>query len=385
MGGVIEAKGTLEARIKFNDTGRTKFADCLWSPNDSPGVLIEMKKKSVKNLDKAFDQAKDYWFNMEPERDIGPGAQKPRYIIICNFETFKIYDELNFVDEIPLEKMLDRITAFNFLLPDYKKPIFHMNEIDISKNAAGLIGEISKQLVHKQGEDSDIVQKFLLQCVLALFAEDFELLPAGIFTGLIEECLIDNKSSYDLFGGLFRQMATEKKAKAGRYKNVPYFNGGLFDSIEPLELKKESLEVLFEAGKENWKSVQPPVFGALFEGTLNAKERHKFGAHFTSELDILKIVNPCITRPWMEKIEKAKKLYELSDLRNELAEYKVLDPACGCGNFLYVAYKEVKRIEMAIIEKVAENFSMHSLDSIGGVASKISTANFHGIDILPRV
>jgi hypothetical protein len=100
-GGIVEASGQLEARIKFRDGGRTKFADCLWSPNDSPGVLIEMKKKSFRNLDVAFDQAKDYWLNMEPERDIGPGAQKPRYIILCNFEKFRIYDYLNFVDEIP--------------------------------------------------------------------------------------------------------------------------------------------------------------------------------------------------------------------------------------------------------------------------------------------
>ena len=112
-GGIIEANGILEARIKFHDTGRTKFADCLWSPSDSPGVLIEMKKKSVRNLEVAFDQAKDYWLNMEPERDIGPGAQKPRYIILCNFEKFRIYDYLNFVDEIPLDKMTDRINAFN--------------------------------------------------------------------------------------------------------------------------------------------------------------------------------------------------------------------------------------------------------------------------------
>ena len=378
-GGIIEANGTLEARIKFRDSGRTKFADCLWSPNGRDGVLIEMKKKSIKNLEVHLQQATDYWMNIIPK----PGVQKPRYIILCNFETFRIYDEFTFVDEIPLDKMLDRISAFNFLLKNPSKPIFHMNEIDISKNAAHLIGEISKQLVHEQGEDLDIVQKFLLQCVLALFAEDFELLPAGIFTGLTEECLNQGKSSYDLFGGLFRQMASEKKATGGRFKNVPYFNGGLFDSVEPLELNKESLETLFEAGKENWKNVQPPVFGALFEGTLNAKERHKFGAHFTSELDILKIVNPLISRPWMKKIEKAKTLTELANLRDELSTIQILDPSCGCGNFLYVAYREVKRIEMQIIEKVAENFSMKSFDSIGGIASKISTKNFHGIDILP--
>lgn len=382
-GGIIEAEGTLEARIKFRDTGRTKFADCLWSPTGRDGVLIEMKKKSVKNLEVHFEQAKNYWLNMVPERDIGPGTQKPRYIILCNFETFLLYDQLNFVDEIPLENMLDRISAFNFLLPKPTKPIFHMNEVDISKNAAGLIGQVSMRLVHEQKEQPTTVQRFLLQCVLALFAEDFGLLPPALFTGLVEKCMTKNESSYDLVGGLFRQMANSTRARGGQFVDVPYFNGGLFDIIEPLELDKNSLEVLLEAGKQNWKNVQPPIFGALFEGTLNEIERHKFGAHFTYETDIQKIVYPVIVRPWQKKIDQAKTLNELTGLRDELAHFKVLDPSCGCGNFLYVAYREIKRLEMQIIEKTVSNFSMKSVYAMGGTASKISTKNFYGIDIQP--
>lgn len=382
-GGIIEADGRLEARIKFRDTGRTKFADCLWSPVGQDGVLIEMKKKSIKNLDIHFEQAKNYWLNMIPERDIGPGTQKPRYIILCNFETFRIYDELNFVDEVSLDNLINRISAFNFLLSTPLKPIFHMNEIDISKKAANLIGQVSMYLVNERGEEPELVQRFLLQSILALFSEDFELLPSGIFTELLDECLQNPTSSYDLIGGLFSQMASSSQAKGGRFVKVPYFNGGLFNNISPIELDKKSLEILFEAGKQNWKNVHPPIFGALFEGTLNSKDRHKFGAHYTSEMDIQKIVNPVIVRPWKKRIKRGKTLKELVKIREELTNFRVLDPSCGCGNFLYIAYREMKRLEMQIIEKIIKNFSMKSFDTIGGIASKISTKNFFGIDILP--
>lgn len=91
-GGIIEANGKLEARIKFSDTGRTKFADCLWMPNGRDGVLIEMKKKAEKNLESHFPQVRDYWIELNPEKAIGPGAQKPKYIILCNFNAFANYE-----------------------------------------------------------------------------------------------------------------------------------------------------------------------------------------------------------------------------------------------------------------------------------------------------
>ena len=95
-GGILEAHGSLEARIKFSDSGRTKFADCLWSPYGKDGVLIEMKKKAEKNLETHFPQARDYWIEMNPEKVLGPGAQKPKYIILCNFERFLLYRQLSY-------------------------------------------------------------------------------------------------------------------------------------------------------------------------------------------------------------------------------------------------------------------------------------------------
>ena len=381
-GGILEAHGALEARIKFQDTGRTKFADCLWAPDGRDGILIEMKKRSEKNLESHFPQVRDYWVEMNPEVVIGPGAQKPMYILLCNFERFILYKYLSRVDEISIDKFVERSSAFNFMLVNGKEPIFHNNVEAISHKAARTFGEIFKHLIFESGENREVAQRFLLQCVLALFSEDFGLLPKDIFTELVRDC-IKGQSTYDLFGGLFRQMASNKPATGGRFKDVKYFNGGIFDIVEPLQLDGFCLDLLAKGSEFNWKEVNPAIFGALFESTMSAEERHRFGAHFTSEADILKIVHPTIIRPWKERLEKAKTLQELSNFLDELEQFQVLDPACGCGNFLYVAYRSLKEIEMQTIEKIAANFTERAAKPLKFGFSRISSKQFYGIDVLP--
>ena len=382
---VITAGGSFESRIKFSDE-TTKFADCLFAPIGQPGVLIEMKKRSEKNLEKHFEQVKNYWIEMNPSVVIGPGAQKPRYIILCNFDTFIIYDYLSLADKITIDELKSRKAAFNFMYPDGREPTFHTNVEKISKDVARTIGEIYKYEVFEKKADPIKTQRFLLQCVLSMFSEDFGLLPNGLFTSLIKNCVSGKENTYDELGGLFRQMASETKAEAGKYKDVPYFNGGLFKKIEPLLLDSESLKFLEKACEVDWTSVNPAIFGSLFEGTLNAEQRHEFGAQFTNELDIQKIVNPCIVRPWKEKIAKAKTAPALEKLLEELKQYKVLDPACGSGNFLFVAYLELKSIELEILDKLSDvMIKNHSKKTITQIHpfSVISTKQFFGIEIQP--
>jgi hypothetical protein len=178
--GIFEAEGGLEVRVKEADSKATKFIDCLWCPQNKDGVLIEMKRKDVKNLESHFPQARDYWIGLLPSRDIGPGCRKPRYIVLCNFDKFIIYDEFNKVDEVTLDELPERYTCLSFL--EGKTPLFKNNTEDISKEAAGLIGELYQYLTIEQGEDEIRTQHFILQCVLALFSEDFDLLPRGLFT-----------------------------------------------------------------------------------------------------------------------------------------------------------------------------------------------------------
>ena len=382
---VFTAGGLFEARIKPSDAS-TKYADCLFAPQGHSGVLIEMKGRKEKFLDKHFDQVKNYWLDMKPQEVIGPGAQKPRYAILCNFDEFIIYDELSLVDRIKLKDFEQRKAAFNFMYSDGKEPIFNCNVKDISKKAANKIGEIFKYQVMEKKESPEKVQRFLMQCILAMFSEDFGLLPEGLFTNLVRNCCIKKEDTYDELGNLFRQMANPNMADGGKYKGVRYFNGGLFSKVEPLSLDEYCCKLLLDACEVDWNHVNPSIFGAMFEGTMDSEERHEFGAHFTNEIDILKIVNPCIIRPWNEKIEKADTAPKLEQLLTDLSKYKVLDPACGCGNFLFVSYLALADIELKILDKL-QDFSLESNTNKNVMEhhrfSVLNTKQFFGIDIMP--
>ena len=379
--GIFEADGNLEVRVKESETEKTKFIDCLWSPAGKDGVLIEMKRKDIKNLESHFPQARDYWMNLVPSRDIGPGCRKPRYIVLCNFDKFIIYDEFNKVDEVTLDELPERYTCLSFL--EGKAPLFKNNTEDISKDAARLIGELYQYLTIDKQEDKERTQHFILQCVLALFSEDVELLPKGFFTQIIQDCLDGKCDAYDEIGNLFRQMANPVPARAGKLKDIRYFNGGLFKEIDPVILDQHCLEVLKEVADKDWTKVNPSIFGALFEGTMRSKERHKFGAHFTSEVDMLRVITPTIIRPWKEKIAKADTIEKLNEVRRQMGEYRVLDPACGCGNFLFVAYREMKELECQVIDKLFE-FPSHQRRNFNfNFPSVIKTSQFFGIDVQP--
>jgi type II restriction/modification system DNA methylase subunit YeeA len=324
--GIREAGGNLEFRVHKGKG--TKFADLLWRPR----LLLETKKRGEK-LDRHYQQAFEYWLHLVPNR--------PQYTVLCNFDEFWIYD-LNVqldepMDRVKLDELPERFTALNFLFPEHRQPQFKNNLVDVTRKAADKVAGVFNALVQPQRRTKvarEKAQRLVLQCVVALFAEDIVLLPQGLFTELINECK-GKGSSYDLLGGLFRQMASAKPAEGGRFEKVPYFNGGLFAVVEPVELKAMEVTLLAEATEFNWSRVNPAIFGTLFEGSMDQKERHAFGAHFTSEADIQKVVLPTIVRPWRERLAAAKSDKELLELRKELLAYQVFDPACGSGIFSF--------------------------------------------------
>jgi hypothetical protein len=352
--GAIEAGATYEARVKQGSKqGKTGFADLVWKPR----VLIEMKKRGT-DLSKHYSQAFEYWTRLVPDR--------PRYVLLCNFDEFWIFDfdiQLDEpVDRVGLGQLPERASAFGFMELAVRQPVFRNNQLEVTEQAARRMGELFRLLrdrLRKSGEfgsdvEADLVaQRFILQCVLAMFAEDRKLLPDSLFVASVQECLA-GASSYDVIGGLFGAMNTPGITPAGRYKGVDYFNGGLFSVIHALELTAQELKFLEVAALMNWTQVRPAIFGNIFEAAIDAKERHARGIHFTSEADIMKIVRPTISRYWEERIEAAATIGELNGLQLELQNYRVLDPACGSGNFLYIAYQELKRIEQLLLDKVAE-------------------------------
>ncbi|MDB9460427.1 N-6 DNA methylase, partial [Dolichospermum circinale CS-545/17] len=250
--------------------------------------------------------------------------------------------------------------------------------VEVTERAARRMGELLLEL-EARGIEKLTAQRFVLQCVLAMFAEDRQLLPRDLFVSCVQDCM-NGSSSYDLLGGLFREMNLPGKTPAGRYQGVDYFNGGLFSRIDPIELTREELNFLDVSARENWSQVRPAIFGNLFEGTVDKKERHAKGIHYTSEGDIMKIVRPTISRYWEDKIEEANTVKELGKLQIELQGYRVLDPACGSGNFLYIAYQQLKRVERMLLEKIQFLNGSKSQQMEMGLVTPLQ---FYGMDTNP--
>lgn len=368
--GLIEAGASLEYPAKRKGHS-IRFADLYWDSR----LLIEMKSRG-QNLAKHYGQAFEYWIRLVPKR--------PKYVVLCNFDEFWIYD-FNIQLDSPMDivKVVDlptRYPAMSFLFPDERKPQFGNDRVSVTRKAADQVAQVFNSLLER-GEDRGESQRYVLQSVVAMFAEDVGLLPRGLYSRLLQEC-VEGGSAYDLVGALFRQMDTEIPARAGRYTGVSYFNGGLFSVVDPLELELPEVQLLANASAENWALVAPPVFGTLFQGSMGKEKRHAHGAHFTSEADIQKVVLPVIVRPWRRKISEASTLQELKQLLTEIRQFKVLDPACGSGNFLYVAYRELVRLEVEIIAKVHEKFKKRAREEVGATP-QVSTKQFFGIDLDP--
>ncbi|MGH4010642.1 MAG: DNA methyltransferase [Pseudonocardiaceae bacterium] len=369
--GVRQAGATLEQRIKKRDAKGTAFADLMWKPR----CLIEMKKTGV-DLGRVYRQAFDYWIQAVPDR--------PRYVVLCNFDEFWVYDfdqQLDApMDRLKIDDLPNRWEALAFLLPDPAAPIFGNNLVAVTRDAAAKVARVFTGL-HNRGIDRDHAQRFVLQSVMAMFAEDIRLLPGPFFTRALEDSST-SAQAYDLLFGLFREMNTSGTTSGGRYKGTPYFNGGIFDTIAPFDVTGIELDALREAATTNWSAVRPEIFGTLFEQSMDAGERHAHGAHYTSQADIARIVIPTIVTPWQERLAAAGSISEIEKLLAAMYSFRVLDPACGSGNFLYVAYREMRRLEHEALAMIADRRRSADIAAQRALAY-VTPDHFAGIDRNP--
>jgi len=371
--GCLDVGGTPEFRVRKSkeDGGGTAFADFVWKPV----VLIEMKRRGA-DLSKHFRQAFDYWARLVPSR--------PRYVILCNFDEFWVYDfETQMdapVDTVRLEELPNRYGPLAFLLPTQESPTFGNDHEAVTREAADRLATCFNKLIVR-GVDRSVAQRFTLQMLVALFAEDIGLIEQYFVARLLDDCQ-SPADSYDLLGGLFTAMNTPGETAGGRFKGIDYFNGGLFAEPARVELYEDELNQLRRASEANWSKVRPEIFGTLFEHSVDQEERRAFGQHFTSPADIMKIVGPTIVTPWRELIENAKSIKRLRELRQRLTHLTVLDPACGSGNFLYIAYREMKRLEARILERMRE-VSTRKSDDVQRQMGFVTAVQFFGMDINP--
>jgi hypothetical protein len=370
-GGVRETGATFEEPVNPAMGGGYGFIDLLWKPR----VLIEMKKGGA-DLSRHYRQAFQYWVQTVPDR--------PRYVILCNFDEFWIYDFDNQldapVDVVRIDDLPARADALAFMLPTPATPVFGNDLVAVTREAAAGVSHVFRS-VHARGIDRRVAQRFVLQCVVAMFSEDIGLLPGKVFTRALDDAR-SGTDAYDLLGSLFVAMNTPGVTPGGRFAGTQYFNGGLFAAVEPVDLTTDELELLREAAKTNWAAVRPEIFGTLFETSMDAGERHALGAHFTSQVDIASVVLPTIVVPWQERIAAATKIGDLEQILLDMSTYRVLDPACGAGNFLYVAYREMRRLEAEANAMIRDRRRSANL-AAQGTLSYVTPDHFLGIDKNP--
>jgi hypothetical protein len=366
--GAIEAGAVYEDRIKRYDYLGVGYADLVWKPR----VLIEMKKGKA-DLSRHFRQAFEYWERAVPDR--------PRYVVLCNFDEFWVYDfdqQLDApMDIVKIEDLPQRYEALAFMLPEPAEPIFGNDLVGVTRDAAAQVSGVFRSMVER-GIDRLEAQRYVLQSVVAMFSEDIGLLPSHFFSRTVNEAKT-GREAYDLLGSLFREMNTPSRTRGGRFEGTPYFNGGLFAKIQPIEMSDDELVAMRSACLTDWAAVRPEIFGTLFETSMEKGERHAYGAHFTSQADIMRVVGPCIVHPWQARIDAAKTINDYERLLLDMASYRVLDPACGSGNFLYVAYREMRRLEAEVKRRIEDRRKSSGLADQAAL-SYVTTDHFLGLD-----
>jgi len=306
----------------------------------------------------------------------------PQYVVLTNQRDLHLYDLARDREAPRLSIRIDDLPRYSEAFPFFTKEWVPgatpkiVNVEKVSAEVADLVARLyrSVRAAHPT-RDRDVI-RFSLQCIIAMFAEDIGMLPKNYFTSL----LYNGAKAGDVeqrLHELFTQMNT-RELPAPRV--VPYFNGGLFTEATTLSLGDAQVNALTKAAEANWAFVDPHIFGSVFQGIMNDAERHASGAHYTAHDDIMRVVGPTIVEPWRKRILVASSLKELTELRKELFAYRVLDPACGSGNFLYVAFRELYRLDTELLSRMREFPSTAGKLSWNG---GISAANFYGIDINP--
>lgn len=343
--------------------------DLFWKGN----LLVEHKSKG-KNLDKAYTQALDYF----------PGLKEnelPKYILVSDFNTFRLYDlEEDTINEVNLNELYKKVSLFGFIAGYTKHKIIEEDPVNIK--AAELMGKLHDELKNI-GYDGHALELFLVRLLFLQFAEDSNIFEKGIFTQYIEERTSEDGSDLGAkLTELYQVLnTTEKKRLKTRDEsllNFPYVNGKLFEEFLPIPAFNTNMrEILLECCYLDWSRISPAIFGSLFQSIMDKKLRRNLGAHYTSEANILKLIKPLFLDNLYTKFEKVKKnKNKLQEFHKELSTLNFLDPACGSGNFLIIAYRELRVLELEIL-KILHKESVLDISSIVWC----DVDQFHGIEV----
>jgi hypothetical protein len=332
---------TFEYRVKKLDD-KDGYIDLFWKGT----ILIEMKSRG-KNLDKAYEQAKEYTHGLKQH-------ELPKYILISDFENFRLYDlEDNTTVEFKLKNLINNVHHFGYLLGYQKKVYKEQDPANIK--AAELMGKLHDRL-EEIGYTGHPLEVYLVRILFCLFAEDTTIFNKQQFQEYVEQRTAEDGS--DLAAKLQELFQVLNTTKENRFKNLdeqladfPYVNGKLFEENLPTaSFDTKMRQALLDCCYIDWSKISPAIFGSMFQSVMNPKERRNLGAHYTSETNILKLIKPLFLDELWKEFESIKdNKNKLPEFHKKISTLKFLDPACGCGNFLVITYRELRLLELEIL------------------------------------
>jgi hypothetical protein len=363
---------SFEARVKKQD-GQDGYIDLLWK-----GILLIEHKSRGKNLDRAYAQALDYFPGIK-DRDL------PRYILVSDFARFRLYDlEAGTQAEFPLEELYQHVRLFGFIA-GYQTTVYREQD-PVNIQAAERMGQLHDQF-KAMGYEGHALEVYLVRLLFCLFAEDTSLFERRQFQDLIEQRTAeDGHDVAHWLANLFQTLNTpvEKRLKKLDEQSAafPYVNGSLF--VEPLLIAafdRGMRQLLLDCCALDWSRISPAIFGSLFQSVMDSQLRRNLGAHYTSELNILKVIGPLFLDELRSEFERIKpQPRKLAEFHQRLAGLKFLDPACGCGNFLVIAYRELRQLELEVLRVLHKNAGTASLD-VAQFTILCDVDQFYGIEI----
>lgn len=364
------------ARPRFEAKGgKGGFIDLFWR-----GTLIAEHKSLGRDLDSAYKQALEYFEGLA-ERDL------PRYVIVSDFARIRLYDlDTGAQNEFSLKDLYKHIKLFGFIAGYTTQRITAQDPVNIK--AAERMGKLHDRL-RSAGYDGHVLEVLLVRLLFCLFAEDTTLFESrDSFRDFIENNTREDGSDLGpqlslLFQVLNTAEDRRQKGLDEVYSAFPYVNGRLFEEQLPISACDSAMRaLLLDCCALDWGRISPAIFGALFQCVMDEEgsaRRRNIGAHYTSEENILKLIKPLFLDELWAEFEMAKRnTNRLFDLLKKIARLKFFDPACGCGNFLVIAYRELRLLELEILRADRATGQRHL--NISQLV-QVNVNQFYGIEI----
>jgi hypothetical protein len=369
-----------EQKATRTSTGGRGRIDAFWE-----GQVAVEHKSAGKSLAEAEQQALDYLNGL-------PHAAQPRMVITSDFGHFRALDlEKNETIEFPLAEFPDHIGRFGFLA-GYETRTFKPED-KVNIEAAERMGHLYDALA-ETGYTGHDLKVFLVRLMFCLFADDTGVWEKGLFEEFLDTRTAPDGSDVGaLVERLFRVLDTPEDKRTSTLDETlarfPYVNGGLFhERIDIPDFNTELRTRLLACSQFDWSAISPAIFGSMFQSVMDSKARRALGAHYTSEQNILKVIGPLFLDDLRAEFDAARQsIRRLEALHNRLATLTFFDPAAGCGNFLLIAYREMRRLEFDILVRLQElresaaGFVQQHIDISYSQVSKINVDQFYGIEV----